>query len=208
MCVRTMTSQVFYFSKDTIRYISIACTYNLTHFSVSDEVASREAKLTDLLAQKAANAKYVSGMRCPFPAYLCNYNIETETKWPPFSRRHFKMHFPEWNILISINIPLTRVPKGQIDNIPALVQIMVSRRSGDKPFFRPMLVSLLTQICVTWLQWVKWNAHWIVFTGNINFEILCRFIWCQLDLINDLWNIMKSYKPVKISCWLSNSNKT
>ena len=37
--------QVFYFSKDTIRYISTAHTYNLTHFSVSDEVASREAKL-------------------------------------------------------------------------------------------------------------------------------------------------------------------
>ena len=42
--------QVFYFSKDTIRYISIACTYNLTHFSVSNEVANREAKLIELLA--------------------------------------------------------------------------------------------------------------------------------------------------------------
>ena len=31
------------------------------------------------------------------------------------------------------------IPKGPINNIPALVQIMVSRRSGDKPLSEPML---------------------------------------------------------------------
>ena len=41
---------MFYFSKDTIRYISIPCTDNLTFLYVSDEVASREAKLIELLA--------------------------------------------------------------------------------------------------------------------------------------------------------------
>ena len=49
-CASQVQVQVFYFSKDTIRYISIAYTYSLTHFSVSDEVASREAKLIELLA--------------------------------------------------------------------------------------------------------------------------------------------------------------
>ena len=39
--------------------------------------------------------------------------------------------------------------KGPIDNNPALVQIMAWRRSGDKPLSEPMMVSLLTHICVT-----------------------------------------------------------
>ena len=51
-------------------------------------------------------------------------HIEAETKWPPFSRRHFKCIFLNENIWISIKISLKFVPKGPINNIPALVQIM------------------------------------------------------------------------------------
>ena len=47
------------------------------------------------------------------------------------------------------------VPKGPINNIPALVQIMTWRRPGDKPLSEPMMVGLLTHICVTRPQWVK-----------------------------------------------------
>ena len=46
----------------------------------------------------------------------------------------------------------------QINNYPALVQIMAWRRSGDKPLSEPMMVSLLTHICVTRPQWVKWRS--------------------------------------------------
>ena len=46
------------------------------------------------------------------------------------------------------------VPKGQIDNIPALVQMMVWRCPGDKPLSEPMMVNLPTHICITWPQWV------------------------------------------------------
>ena len=46
------------------------------------------------------------------------------------------------------------VPKGRINNIPALVQIMAWRRPGNKPLSEPMMVSLLTHICVTMPQWV------------------------------------------------------
>ena len=46
------------------------------------------------------------------------------------------------------------VPKGPINNIPALVQIMAWRRPGDKPLSEPMMVSLPTYICVTRPQWV------------------------------------------------------
>ena len=39
------------------------------------------------------------------------------------------------------------VPKRQINNIPALVQIMAWRRTGDKPSSEPMIVRLLTHKC-------------------------------------------------------------
>ena len=51
-----------------------------------------------------------------------------------FSDDIFKCIFLNENIWISINISLKFLPKGQIDYIPALVQIMARRRPGDKPF--------------------------------------------------------------------------
>ena len=80
--------------------------------------------------------------------------IEAETRWLPFRTRHFQMHFNE-NVSIPIKISLKFVPKGPINNIPALVQIMAWRRPGDKPLSEPMMVSLLTHICVNQHQWVN-----------------------------------------------------
>ena len=59
------------------------------------------------------------------------------------------------NVWISVKISLKFVPKGSINNIPALVQIMAWRRPGDKPLSEPMMVYLQTHICVTRPQWVK-----------------------------------------------------
>ena len=52
----------------------------------------------------------------------------------------FKCIFLNENIWISIQISLKFVPKGPINNIPALVQIMAWRRLGDKPLSEPMIV--------------------------------------------------------------------
>ena len=46
------------------------------------------------------------------------------------------------------------VSKVRINNIMALVQIIAWRRSGDKPLSEPMMVSLLTHLCVTRPQWI------------------------------------------------------
>ena len=67
----------------------------------------------------------------------------------------FKCIFLHENVWIPIKISLKFVPKGPINNIPALVQIMAWRRPGDKPFSEPMIVSLPTHICVTWPHWVN-----------------------------------------------------
>ena len=67
----------------------------------------------------------------------------------------FKCIFLNENDWISLKISLKFVPKGPINNIPALVQIMAWRRPGDKPLSEPMMVSLPTHICVTRPQWVN-----------------------------------------------------
>ena len=68
------------------------------------------------------------------------------------------MHFFNGNEWILSRISLKFVPKVRINNIPSLVQIMAWRRPGDKPLSEPMMVSLLTHICVTRPQWVKYSG--------------------------------------------------
>ena len=67
----------------------------------------------------------------------------------------FKCIFLNENVWIPIKISLKFVPKRPVNNIPALVQIMAWRRQGDKPLSEPMMVSLMTHICVTRPQWVN-----------------------------------------------------
>ena len=71
-----------------------------------------------------------------------------------FAEDTFKCIFLYENIRISIKISLKFVPKGPINNNPALVQIMAWHRSGDKPLSEAIMVSLMTHLCVTRPQWV------------------------------------------------------
>ena len=59
-------------------------------------------------------------------------------------------HFPDgifqWiffneNVWISINISLKFVPRGPINNIPTLVQVMAWHQPGDKPLPEPMMIT-------------------------------------------------------------------
>ena len=72
-----------------------------------------------------------------------------------FADDTFKRIFLNENVRISIEISLKFVPRGPINNIPTLVQIMAWRRPGDKPLSEPMMVSLPTHICVARPQWVN-----------------------------------------------------
>ena len=67
----------------------------------------------------------------------------------------FKCIFLNERVLILIKISLKFVPRGPINNIPALVQIMAWHHPGDKPLSEPMMVSLTTHVCVTQPQWVN-----------------------------------------------------
>ena len=72
-----------------------------------------------------------------------------------FSDDTFKRIFFNGNVKISIKFSLKFVPKGPINNIPVLVQIMAWRRPGDKSLSEPIMVWLPTHICFTRPQWVN-----------------------------------------------------
>ena len=110
------------------------------------------------------------------PIYILSNQSLLATNWvchrintlrPRQNGRHFaddifKYIFLNENVWIPIKISLRFVPEGWINNIPALVQIMVWRGPGDKPLSEPMMVSLATHICVTRPQWLNKhiaNAH-------------------------------------------------
>ena len=63
------------------------------------------------------------------------------------------------NVWFPIKNSLKFVPEGQINKILALVQIMAWRRPGEKPLSEPMMVSLLTHICIIWPQWVSHHQN-------------------------------------------------
>ena len=71
----------------------------------------------------------------------------------------FKYIFMNENICISIKSSLKFVPKGPINNIPALVQIMAWHQPGDKPLFEPMMATIPTHICITQSHWVNGRVH-------------------------------------------------
>ena len=154
---------------------------------------------------------------------LCGFN----TSRPRQSGRHFPDDSFKWiflneNVWISIEVSLKFSPKGPINNIPALVQIMAWSRPGNKPLSEPMMVSLLTHICVTRPQWFKvssnyWSARilglWRIICKHsldINglyyrFNFPCqksvdKMPWCMYHqkLIPDLYS--REIRRIYISC--------
>ena len=115
-------------------------------------------------------------------------SMTINTLRPRRNEQHFaddisKRIFFNENVWISIKLSLKFVPKGPINNIPALVQIMAWCRSGDKPLSEPMMVSLPTHICVTRPQWVK--GHWmrentdviVTYTQHWYFSLNVEICW-------------------------------
>ena len=92
----------------------------------------------------------------------------------------FKCIFFKENVWISITISLKFVPKGPINNIPALVQIMAWRRPGDKPLSEPMLVGSLTHICVTRPQWVNSSPPSAAYMRQWIRSALVQIMACRL----------------------------
>ena len=103
----------------------------------------------------------------PFPLELAGHTTgRVNTLRPRQSGRLFaddtlKCIFLNENVWVLIKISLKFVPRGPINNILALVQIMAWHRTGDKPLSEAMMVRLATHICVTRPQWV--NSYQCIF---------------------------------------------
>ena len=95
----------------------------------------------------------------------------------------FKCIFLNENVILSIEISLKFVPKGPINNMSALVQIMAWHRLGYKPLSEPMLVSLPTHTCVTRPQWV--NSHRKLARGiiHVNKTAINRHLHVQVFFV-------------------------
>ena len=129
----------------------------------------------------------------PWDACMCCESLYFfNTLRPRQNGRHFPDDIYKWiflneNVWISIKISLKFVPWGPINNISTLVQIMAWRQPGDKPLSKPMMVSLLTHICVTWPQWVnspqgrlgQWYQATRVDQASLSFGKCSSFQWCN-----------------------------
>ena len=115
----------------------------------------------------------------------------------------FKFMFLYENIWISIKISLKFVPKGPINNIPTLVQIMAWCRSGDKPLSEPVMESLLTHICVTPPQWVH-KLHISMPRNDSKGKYRIIFLWqnsASLKADKDPFYSTKSVVWLLITSW-------
>ena len=131
----------------------------------------------------------------------------------------FKRIFLNENVWISLKISLKFVPKVPINNVPALVLIMAWRCPGDKPLSEPMMVSLLTHICVTRPQWVNgsWGHGWsgLVEPKRQDISISCKsinWLWGSMlsssstkrqvgcaSILNKIWQVIQGARSV---CWI------
>ena len=143
-----------------------------------------------------------------------DYSILFNTLRPRQNGHHFaddtfKYILLNENVIISAKISLKFVPKGSINNIPTLVQMMDWRRPGDKPLSEPMMVRLSTHICVTRPRWVNiWYAHGIVVYfffqwWYYQFQISPVFFVITHVLVNKYY--INYFKP---GIWLPGGNVT
>ena len=97
------------------------------------------------------------------------YTLRPRQNRRQFADDTYKCIFLNENVWIPIRISLKFVPKGPINNMPALVQIMAWRRSGDKPLSGPM-----------WLDYRRIYA-----SIGLNELILKTYMY-----INQLWTLI------------------
>ena len=102
------------------------------------------------------------------PPSISGTHMETETKWPPVSRRHLQIHLLEliyfhWHVF----------PRVHSTNQPRLVEIMAWRRIGHNPILNQ---SKASQIWVTRSQWVDINFFKWRYQNTTNPQFLMSYL--------------------------------
>ena len=101
-----------------------------------------------------------------------------------FSGDIFLCIFLNGNVWILIKVLLKFIPEGPNNNNPASVQVRAWCRPGNKPLSEPMMVRLLTHICITQPQWVN---IWLPYLTPLSIH----WSYCSLGLSH-------RYMPIKI----------
>ena len=144
------------------------------------------------------NANYV---KCIHNTQLCEQGVfivtVIKTSRPRQNVCHFeddgfKCIFMNGNIWISIKISLKFVPKGSVNNIPVLFQIMVWCRVGDNPPSEPML----TRFTDTYIR------HW----GEMSWMLMYK---CTVK--TKVWKVViipkNGHKLSSMGIWNHNCDK-
>ena len=127
------------------------------------------------------------GMLLPMCWYTVLNTLRPRQNGHDFADDIFKWVFLNENVWIAIKISLNFVPKGQINNIPALVQIMDWRR--------PMMDKLPTHICATRPHWVKsaFNKHvWSVVIVCVNHYYRVTSVLLKASQSTRNWHVFNS----------------
>ena len=144
----------------------------------------------DALFLSGATCLFLSSFPIRFKSFFLQIffrfacHIEAETNGWHFADGIFKWIFLNESVWIPIKISLKFVPKGPVNNVPVLVQIMAWRRSGYKPLSEAMMVNFPTHVCVSRPQWV--NTSWSFFTIVSAVVKWTWKIWVKLFCIPDL----------------------
>ena len=107
-----------------------------------------------------------------------------------FSDDIFICIFVNGNVLISIKISLKFIPKGPINNIPALLQIMARHRTVDKSLSE-LVIAYIADACMHHPASMSWYFHilpdcyiiYLVYLDNCKFER----VYVTVNLINKIY---------------------
>ena len=136
---------------------------------------STEAPVSPSLKDtRGNNSQFLASPMSVYSMALFSPHIQLTVPSPVHQVAHWVSHFPDdifkyifLNEDVWTSISPKFVPKGPIDNIPALVQIMAWRREGDKPLSEPMVVKLLTTFsnAFSWMKIyeLRFRFNWSLF---------------------------------------------
>ena len=107
-----------------------------------------------------------------------DYLQSLNTLRPRQNGRHFPDDIFKWIFLneyvwISINISLKFVPRGPINNIPTLVQVMAWRRPGHRPLSEPIMSILIP---VQSGRVVHLKRSWLLFFNSFLLPLTCTVL--------------------------------
>ena len=112
---------------------------------------------------------------------LCINTLRPRQNGRHFADDMFKCIFLNENVWIPIEMSLTFVPKGPINNIPALVQIMAWRRPGDKPLSEAIYRRIYASVGLNQLNWpwrhIRLRATMLISYLHVYRTILIRFVF-------------------------------